>query len=103
MKHIFKTTMSKYLPESIKRRTDKMGFPIPFNKWVKDEAKDFIYDIFNSEKALNRDLVDNKKVIEKISKESDFGRNIWGMLCLELWQREFHDRKTEYRKMLYLQ
>lgn len=92
--------MNKYLPESIQKRTDKMGFPIPFNHWIKNEAKDFIYDIFNSEKAYNRQMIDNKKVYKKIENESDFGRNIWGMLCMELWQRTFHDRKCEYKGML---
>lgn len=100
MKYIFKRTMNKYLPESIQKRTDKMGFPIPFNHWIKNEAKDFIYDIFNSEKAYNRQMIDNKKVYKKIENESDFGRNIWGMLCMELWQRTFHDRKCEYKGML---
>lgn len=77
-----------------------MGFPIPFNQWIKNEAKDFIYDIFNSEKAYSRQLIDNKKVYKKIENESDFGRNIWGMLCMELWQRTFHDREYEYKGML---
>lgn len=100
MKHIFKQTMTKYLPESIKQRTDKMGFPIPFNKWIKNEARDYIYDIFGSQKALNRDLIDNKKVIEKIQTENDFGRNIWGMLSMELWQRQFHDQASYYQSLV---
>lgn len=100
MKHIFKKTMSKYLPESIQKRTDKMGFPIPFNKWIKGEAKDFVYDIMGSQRALNRVWVDNKKVLSKIANESDFTRNIWGMLSLELWQRQFHDKSDEYKRLL---
>lgn len=100
MKHIFKKSMSKYLPESIRKRTDKMGFPIPFNQWIKKEAKDFIYDVLGSNKALNRQLIDNKKVIKKIEAESDFGRNIWGVLCIELWQQTFHDKSDEYYKIL---
>jgi asparagine synthase (glutamine-hydrolyzing) len=100
MKHIFKKSMSKYLPESIQKRKDKMGFPIPFNQWVKNEAKEFIYDTFYSKKALERQLIDNKKVFQKIETESDFGRNIWGLFCLELWQQTFHDRKCEYKNKL---
>lgn len=100
MKHIFKKSMRKYLPESIQKRTDKMGFPIPFNKWIKNEAKDFIYDVFHSKKARERQLIDNKKVFEKIEAESDFGRNIWGLLCLELWQTQFHDKKIQFQKMI---
>ena len=100
MKHIFKKSMNRYLPDSIRKRTDKMGFPIPFNQWVKNEAKDFVYDVLTSEKARNRQFIDNKKVIKKMESESDFGRSIWGVLCIELWQQIFHDKKSEYRRKL---
>lgn len=100
MKHIFKKSMNRYLPDSIRKRMDKMGFPIPFNQWIKNEAKDFVHDILTSRQAASRELINNRKVVEKIESESDFGRNIWGVLCLELWQRIFHDKKVEYKKML---
>lgn len=100
MKYIFKKITAPYLPQSINKRTDKMGFPLPLNSWVKNEAKDYVYDIFTSQKAKTRNLIDNKKVLNKIQEESKFGRNIWGMLSLELWQREFHDKQCDYKKMI---
>lgn len=100
MKHIFKQIAGKYLPESIKNRTDKMGFPVPLNQWLKGELRDYVHDILGSSKALGRDLIDNRKVLERIDGESAFGRNIWGMLSLELWQKCFHDNAAEYRRML---
>ena len=100
MKHIFKNTMSKYLPDSIKNRKDKMGFPIPLNSWLKSELRDFVGDVFNSEKAKNRQLIDNSSIIEAIDNEGDFSRNIWGLLSLELWQQEFHDNAEKYKKMI---
>jgi asparagine synthase (glutamine-hydrolysing) len=35
-----------------------------------------------------------------LPQEKQFGRKIWGLLCLELWQQEFHDRESDYKKML---
>ena len=32
--------------------------------------------------------------------EEAYGRKIWGLLSLELWQRSFHDRGEEFRGML---
>ncbi len=32
--------------------------------------------------------------------EEQFGRKAWGLLSLELWQRAFHDRERDFRKML---
>ncbi|MBK9640612.1 MAG: asparagine synthase (glutamine-hydrolyzing) [Saprospiraceae bacterium] len=93
MKHIFKKMVTKYLPKEILERKDKMGFPTPLVEWSrKGPVKDFIFDTFNSTKALNRDFIDNKKVLQKIENESKFGRNLWGFLCLEIWHQEFFDK-----------
>ena len=100
MKYIFKKVVNKYLPDSVKNRTDKMGFPLPLNLWMKEELKDYIHDILSSKKALERDLVDNRMVLQKIDKEGKFSRNIWGMLSLEIWQKKFHDNAYRYRQMV---
>lgn len=100
MKYIFKETMKGYLPECIQNRKDKMGFPLPLNSWLKNELKDFIGDIFSSAKAQQREFIDNRNVFKKIQAESQFGRNAWGLLSLELWQREFHDKALYYRQLL---
>lgn len=100
MKNILKNSMRAYLPDVILNRTDKMGFPVPLNDWLKGEARDFVHDVFSTSRALNRDLIDNRKVLTKLDSESKFGRNIWGLLCLELWQQEFHDREHEFKKLV---
>lgn len=100
MKHIFKNISKAYLPEKILKRTDKMGFPTPLTQWFKDEASEFIYDIFSSQKALSRDLINNDQVLQGLSNEGEYGRKLWGLLSLEIWQQQFHDKAHEYRKML---
>ena len=100
MKHIFKKAIKRFLPDAIHNRTDKMGFPTPLNQWIKNDAHDFTRDILTSQAALGRELVNNRTVMEKIATESKFGRNIWGLLSLELWQQTFHDREHEYKKLL---
>ena len=99
MKHIFSKVAKPFLPESIVNRKDKMGFPVPLNDWIKNEARDFVMDIFLSTKAKTRELVNNSKVLEKLENEDKFGRKLWGLLCLELWQQEFHDRQSEIQKL----
>lgn len=100
MKHIFKQIIHPYLPETILSRKDKMGFPTPLNQWINGEANEFIKDIFSSGKALSREFIDNKKVMEGLATESTYGRKIWGLLCLEIWQQEFHDHSDKFKKML---
>lgn len=101
MKHIFKKVAASYLPEKITARQDKMGFPTPFSEWVKGEAYDFVHSILTSIKARNRDIINNKKVVDSISKEARFGRKLWGFLCLEIWQQTFHDNFDTYKKKLF--
>jgi asparagine synthase (glutamine-hydrolysing) len=101
MKHVFKNVVAPYLPKAIVDRKDKMGFPTPLNDWIKGGAREYVQDIFSSSKALGRDLVDNRKVLEGIENEPKFGRKIWGLLCIELWQRVFHDREHEYKQLVH--
>ncbi|MDH7526514.1 MAG: asparagine synthase-related protein, partial [Peptococcaceae bacterium] len=100
MKNVLKNAIKHYLPPVILNRTDKMGFPVPLQEWFRGEVKDFVYDIFSTQKALTRDLINNRIVLEKIDKESKYGRTIWGLLSLEIWQQEFHDKRGVYKKMV---
>lgn len=92
MKHIFRQVVKQFVPDVIVNRKDKMGFPTPLSEWLAGDAREFVMDIFSSQKARNRDLVNNRNVLEGLDKEPRFGRKIWGLLCLELWQQVFHDR-----------
>lgn len=102
MKHILREVVKPFLPDVILNRQDKMGFPTPLSEWLTGEARDFVRDIFLSQKALNRDLVDNRLVLRGVDGESRYGRKIWGLLCIEIWQQEFHDRESEYKKLFEL-
>ena len=42
--------------------------------------------------------MNNDKVIQKLDQEPRFGRKVWGLLSLELWQQAFHDKARSYRK-----
>lgn len=100
MKHVLRESMRSYLPPSVCDRKNKMGFPVPLAEWMAGPIKSFVHDIFTSRKAMERELVDNEKVLESLSQETQFGRRIWGLLCLELWQQEFHDKESFYKNKM---
>lgn len=100
MKQLLKQVTREYLTPDIFNRKDKMGFPTPLNEWISGDARDFVRSVFSSPAARNRDLINNTKVLEKLDSETKYGRKIWGLLCLELWQQEFHDQKAKYKKLL---
>jgi asparagine synthase (glutamine-hydrolysing) len=100
MKQVLKKAMGPHLPDGIVNRKDKMGFPTPLSEWLRGEVKDFVYDIFSSQSALTRGIIDNRKVVSGLAREVKYGRKIWGLLCLELWQQEFHDKEHVFKQLL---
>jgi asparagine synthase (glutamine-hydrolysing) len=79
------------LPAPVVNRRDKMGFPTPFAEWARGPARGFVNDLFSSRAAQTREFVDNRQVLELLEREGRFGRNLWALFCLELWQQTFHD------------
>jgi len=100
MKQVLKDAVRTELPDVIIDRKDKMGFPTPLTEWINGEARDFVQDTLTTRNALSRDFVDNQKLISGLDKEPKFGRKVWGLLCLELWQQEFHDQAGEFKRLL---
>lgn len=100
LKMILVDSMKEELPDAILNRKSKMGFPVPFNEWSKNELKGMILDVFGSQKAQNRDFINNKAVLEDLQEEMSFGRKLWGLFSLELWEQQFHDKQTYYKNLI---
>jgi len=102
MKHVLRSAMRSKLPPRIVNRQDKMGFPVPLHDWIATpgRVRDFVRDTFSSQAARSRELIDNSRVLKRMDDETQFGRQIWGLLSLELWQRSFHDHAHEFRQRL---
>ena len=102
MKHVLRQAFARDVPPSIAARTDKMGFPVPLQEWVTQPGpvRDFVLDTLSSDAARGRALIDNGKVLAGLATEHRYGRRVWGLLSLELWQRAFHDDAARFRKLL---
>ena len=94
LKRLLKAVFHNNLPQVIRERKDKMGFPVPLNLWLKrgGPARDFIGDILGSQKARTRSYLDHGlSVDEVLDSQSVYGRNLWALLSLELWHQQFVD------------
>lgn len=100
LKKVLVNSMGHLLPGSILQRKDKMGFPVPLNLWLKEDLKEFVWDVFSSECVKNRPYFNQNQLLKNLDGESKFGRKIWGLLSLELWHTLFHDRAGEFRQMV---
>ena len=72
-------------------RKDKMGFPVPLSQWFRGSLHEFVGDIMLSQRARQRGIYQMDGVENLILKEQKFGRQLWGLLCMELWHRAFID------------
>jgi asparagine synthase (glutamine-hydrolysing) len=97
LKHLLRTTFKDDLPEVINKRQDKMGFPVPLSEWMRSELRDFVQDIFHGESARHREYLNPAFSIQSlIESEGKFTRKVWGLLSLEIWQQEFHDKAGKF-------
>jgi asparagine synthase (glutamine-hydrolysing) len=100
MKRFLKTTFDNDLPAELSQRRDKMGFPVPLKEWFGGELRDFVQDIFATQKTRARPYFDSKAILANFDKAERFSRKTWGLLSLELWHQLFHDRASQYRRMI---
>jgi asparagine synthase (glutamine-hydrolysing) len=95
LKRLLRVAFADQLPRAIRERKDKMGFPVPIQKWVRagGVVREFLLDTFRSQRARQRSYLTPGFDIEALmAREGPFSRNIWAVLSLELWQQQFHDR-----------
>lgn len=91
MKYVLKRAAGSLLPPRILARKEKMGFPVPLHLWMRGRAGDFFRDVLLSQACRERGLYDMAVIESLLDREEPFGRRLWGLLNLELWQRQFID------------
>ena len=95
-KSILRESMTGILPETIRTRTDKVGFETPENTWFKTrQFQDLITGILHSDSFRRRHIVDIPKADalynNHLSDKTDISKEIWKWVNLELWFRKYID------------
>lgn len=97
-KYILKKVAEKFLPENIIYRP-KAAFGAPIRSWISNELKPLVDDLLSKTVIENRGIFNYsfvKKLIEDDRRGiSDNAYRIYQLLTIELWFREFIDRKVE--------
>lgn len=93
-KYLLKRALRGLLPDEILSRR-KMGFGVPIGHWFRRELKGFLSDSVLSARALRRGYfkpeVVRHLVEQHIGGRRDHAPQLWTLLMLELWHREFVD------------
>jgi len=90
-KYIFKDALKQILPDDIIYRT-KQGFALPVKEWLRNEIKNYAYDvIFNDPFLKNYLNMENLKKMWNNHQNgiSDHSSKIWNVLMFALWKKRF--------------
>jgi asparagine synthase (glutamine-hydrolysing) len=90
-KYILKKALAKKIPVEIRDRK-KTGFPVPYESWLRNDLKDLVWGVLTDRKTIDRGYF-SKDAIEGLlranSNGSNYSKEIFSLLNLELWQRIF--------------
>jgi asparagine synthase (glutamine-hydrolysing) len=91
-KYLLKKLTHKYLPAEIMDRP-KMGFGIPFGKWLKGDLKPLVLETLNEQNLSKQDVL-NKIYVLKLTNEYYSGKEkedwkVWLVFMFMLWWKEW--------------
>lgn len=98
MKHLLKQVFTKDIPPEILNRRDKMGFPVPLKEWFDGDLRGFAMDVFSAMATKHRPYINSPAVLKNFGSAARFSRKTWGLISLELWHQQFHDKASEWRR-----
>jgi len=97
-KWVFKKAMEGILPNDIIYRP-KSGFGAPLRHWLNNEWQDIVNDTLSTASIDNRGLFHKPSVSNLLEKnrqgQIDASYSIFSLVCMELWCRQFIDRKIK--------
>ena len=93
-KLILRHAMADLLPESVQRRP-KMGFGVPIEEWLREDLREMVRDALLGPTAKARGYFRPEAVTRLVDEHQSGQRNhasqIWALLVLELWHRQWVD------------
>jgi asparagine synthase (glutamine-hydrolysing) len=92
LKSLLKRAFADLLPpENVNRR--KMGFGVPVGQWFRGPLRDLLRDALLSPRSLGRGYFlepEVRRLVEEhLERRADHSFQLWNLLMLELWHREF--------------
>ena len=94
-KFVLRKAIKGLVPEKIRCRMDKKGFSTPEEVWMKNELREEMLRIFQSDSFQQRPYWDASAVVQDYQMFLDgkisYSSELWRFACVELWLRMFID------------
>ena len=88
-KYVLREAMRGRIPESVRSRIDKMGFPTPARRWFADTLYTPVLDMLNSRAARERGIYDSTAIMRDLARhhrgEIDVTEKISDLAQFEAW------------------
>jgi asparagine synthase (glutamine-hydrolysing) len=88
-KYILRQAMRGRIPERVRLRVDKMGFPVPWRQWAAKDLHRPMHDIIASRQARERGIYDTGAILRDFERcrrgEGDFSHRMFNAVAFELW------------------
>lgn len=102
-KYLLREAMRGILPEPVRQRRDKFGFPVPEVRWLYGDFRPHIEDLLSSREFVERGQFDARRLLQEYRHEADAWRHgrkdLWErrsrwfrLVSVELWQRNLSQR-----------
>ena len=97
-KYLLKRVMRRHLPSDIVDRR-KMGFGVPIDHWLRNGLREMAHDLLLDSTAAARGYfrpeVVRRWLVDHAAGRAQHHARIWAILMLELWHRQFIDRRAD--------
>jgi asparagine synthase (glutamine-hydrolysing) len=95
-KFLLRQAMRGLMPEEVRTRIDKMGFPTSMDRWLRDQLQQEIRDVLESSEFRQRGLFDAAAVRTLMQQHFSGARNagsaLFNLAQAELWLRTVDER-----------
>ncbi len=95
-KVILREAARNIVPEMVRTRQGKLGFPTPGDIWLREYIVGDVEQIFRSPSFQKRGYVKPKVALSLLERHrsgaTKADKTLWRMVCLELWMQVFFDR-----------
>jgi asparagine synthase (glutamine-hydrolysing) len=92
LKYLLKKAAASLLPPEVLYRR-KMGFGVPIGAWLRGELRPLLEDVLLCASARTRAYFDPAALRQLVQAHAagkqDYSHQLWALLWLELWHREF--------------
>jgi asparagine synthase (glutamine-hydrolysing) len=91
LKRILKAALVDSVPQEILDRK-KTGFPVPYDGWMRNEMKDFVFDTVLASNASSDSYFCKKAVTNLLQTHQEgkgYSKEVFSLLVLALWHQQF--------------